>query len=411
MAPQTSTTLADVTREVFTASRLEKQFYDKEDWLSRIERTDRWTVGKKAVVPIHKGRGGGETTWATGTETALNAASYQKVDRAEYTVPYHGRQISIDVSAYNEANGGDTAAIEAVVLEVQGVVDDLKHGIEREFVSNGDALIAKCTTSSGTAVISLATDGYGYDALLRGWLYPGQTVDIGTTGDEVAIADASLITDVAISSSAPSITISSAVTTSTSHYVSIANARAATTSYEANGLRTIAGSASTAIGGLDPDTAGESFWKPASIGTETTLSLNGILNLQRATQMQSKGANFLLTSLKQRQALYELLQNQVRFGTDKVSAGGVESVTWNGLEIMAAVAIPDREMYLLNLADLAIVTGAKITAPKFASDIQGTSRGLQWRQGYSSFVDGVFYPCQLAAKRRNGFAANISLTD
>jgi len=413
MAASTRTTLADITKEVWTASRLEKQFYPKNDFFSKIERTDRWTHGNKAVVPIHKGRGGGDTSFPSGTVTALNPASYQKVDRAEYQVKGHARQIEVDQSVYNEAAGGDASAVEGLVLEIEGAVDDFKHALERQLLSNGDALIAQCTTSSGTAVINLVSTGYGYDAIVRNWLHPGQTVDIGTTADEEAIVADSLISAVSDSVTTPTITIASAVTTSSSHYVSIAGARDGTTSYETNGLRTIFGSATSSIGGLDPDTAGEEFWKPAKVGTETTLSIDGILDLQVQTQMRSGApANTLVMSLKQRKNLYELLQSQVRFSSDSVTAGGMEQATWNGMDIFAVPAIPDRELYLLNLKDLAIVTGKKISGPTWASDIGNSgSTGLLWRQGYTSFVDGLFYPCNLGVTRRNSGASNISLTD
>lgn len=413
MAASTSSTLADITKEVWTASRLEKQFYPENDFFSKIERTDRWTVGKKAVVPIHKGRGGGDTSWPSGTVTALNPASYQKVDRAEYTIPQHGRQIEIDLSAMNEASGGDTSAVESVVLEVEGAVDDFKHALERQFLGNGDALIAQCTTNTNSTTILLLATGYGYDAIVRGWLHAGQTVDIGTTGSEASVVADTLIASVVDSSSAPAIVIGSAMTTSSSHYVSIANARSGSTSYEASGLRTIFGSATSTVGTLASGNSGEEFWKPAKVGTETTLSLDGILDLQLQTQMRAKSpASTLILSLKQRKALYELLQSQVRFANDSVTAGGVKSTSWSDMDIFAVPAIPDREIYLLNTADLAIVTGKKVTGPRWASDIGSSGNaGMLWRQGYSSFVDGLFYPAQLAAKRRNGGASNISLTD
>lgn len=386
--------------------------YDQQDWLQRIEKTDKYTEGRKAYVPIHKGRSGGFSVKSSAGGT-LNAADYQKVDHAEYTIPYNYQQTSVEVAAYNEAAGGETAAVEAVVLEVEGAIQDLRNQIERQFLTNGDALIAKCTTSNNSDTVLLDPSDYGYDALLRGHLHPGLSVDIGTTASEAAIANGVQITSVAVSSATPSITISGgAVTTSSSHYVSIKDARSGTTSYESNGLRTIAGSSTSAVGGLDPDNAGEGFWKPAAVNsTDTTLTLSALLTLQRAThQLAGKKSSFVLTSLKQIQVIYELLQSQVRFDSDSVSAGGVESTKWNGTEIMAIPAVYDRELYVLNLDDFAIVTGKNIKKPRWFSELQGTKRGMQWNVGSTNLVDAVVYPVQLAIKRRNSHAAFTNLT-
>ncbi len=408
---QTVANLSEVMKEVFTEDRLVKQFYDEQDWLSRVQKTSRWTEGRKAYVPIHKGRSGGFSVKSS-AGGSLNAADEQKVDHAEYTIPYNYQQISTEIAAYNEAAGGETAAVEALVLEVQGGIQDLRNQVERQFLGNGDALIAQCTTTSGSTTVNLLSTGYGNDAIERGWLYPGLPIDIGTTANEVAVADGVEILSVTESESAPSFTVSAAITTSSSHYVSIKDARSGTTSYEANGLRTLYGSTSSSVGGLDPDTVGEEFWKPASVNsTDTVLSLNAINNATRAThQKAGKKSNFHLTSLKQIQALYELLQNQVRFSADSVSAGGVETTKYNGNEIMAIPAVPGREWYVLNLDDLAIITGKKITGPKWFSQIQGANAGSIWNTGNTNLVDALVYPVNLGIRRRNSGASLTNLT-
>lgn len=413
MAAQTKSALADVLKEVFTDAALNKQFYDVPDWLNDVQKTNKHTIGNKAVVPIHKGRAGGFGVQTGDSTAAINAANAQKVDRAEYTVPYFTHNVQVSIGAYNEAAGGDYAAVSAIVLEVEGGLSDIRHQVEAQFLGDGSGLIAKCTTTSNSTTVLLDPAGYGYDAIVRGWLVAGQTIDIGTTSSEAAVVGDATIVSVVKSSSAPAIVIDSAVTTSSSHYVSIANSRTGSTSLNANGLRTIAGTADSAIGTLDPDNSGEEFWAPASIGTETTLSLSGLMNLQRAThQNTGKKSTFILTSLKQKQALYEQLQSQVRFNADAVSAGDVDRTSWNGNQIEAIPAVPDRELYVLNLEDLIQIQGAKISGPTFMSSLTGAgNKGMVWKQQYLQMVDTIVYPVNLGCKRRNGFAANISLTD
>src|SRR6266498_4112893 len=102
---QDVSSLQDIMQEVFTSSRLEKQFYDELRLFDKLQRTSKWTHGKKAVVPVHTGRSGGVTTLSSAGGT-LNTADKQKVDRAEYLVPYHFPQIELQLAAINEATGG-----------------------------------------------------------------------------------------------------------------------------------------------------------------------------------------------------------------------------------------------------------------------------------------------------------------
>ena len=410
---QTAAALQDVMKEVFTADMLEKQFYDEVPFLDRLEKTDRHPViGKKAVVPIHSGRSGGTTVTSNAGSSALNPADAQKVARAEYNIAYNWQQISIQTGALNEAHGGNSAATDALALEVTGAVSDLRKQVLRQFVGNGDALIALCAIGGASTTVNLAASGYGYDAIVRGQLYPGQTIDIGTTANETSIAADRQITAVSQSATAPTITISgAAVTTDATHYISLANSRSGTTSYESAGLRNIAGSATASLGGLSPSTS--PYWKPASVDTTTTdLSLDLLLDMQTAVAQVTgdKGKPVLVTSYKQRQNLYAMLQQQVRFSTDdKVGAGNVRKAFWGDVEIMALADIPDRELYMLSLSDLLLVTG-KHGKPQFVSELEGTNKGLGWVPGTTSFVDALWYGVGLGASRRNTHAAAVGLT-
>lgn len=402
---------ADVMKEVWTADRLEKQFYDKNPFLDRVEKTSRFHTGDKAVVPIHKGRSGGYSV-KPAAGGALNGADEQQVDRAEYNYTHHYFEVELESAAIEQTDGKALSVANVIDTEVTGAVADLRKQITRQAFGNGDALIAQCDTTSSSTTIELLSTGYGYDALERGWLYAGLKVDIGTTANEVAIADGVTITSVNESSSDPDIVVSgSAVSTTSSHYVSIKDARSGTTSYEMNGLRTIAGSTSTAIGGLDPDTAGEEFWKPAHVDTTTTaLSLDLLLTMQRKVHQKTGGnPTFVITSLAQQQGFYQLLQNQTRFaGEAKLGAGNVGGVSWNGLTVEAQPDVPTRELYMVTIEDLFLV--APPGGPKWMSDIEGAGGRLRWKQGFTSFVDAVAYRPQLACKRRNSHAAAIGLT-
>lgn len=416
---QTVATFTDVLKEVWTSDRLEKQFYDELPFLNRIERTNKYTIGKQAQVPLHVGRSGGEST-RPAAGGALNTADRQRVDQAVYTIPQHWFQVDIQAAAMAQGPGGNHSVVDSADLEVEGAMSDMRKSIMRQVLGRGDALIAQTTTTTNSTVVLLAPQGttgasgdvpYGYDAIAAGHLRVGQYVDVGTTGNETSAGADLLISAVSEVAATPSITVQTAITTPTTAYVSIRDNRSGTTSYETNGLRQIAASTSLGLGGLDPDNAGEEFWKPATVSTSTSVSLDELLTLQRNIfKKVGRNGTYVLTSPKQLANVYSFLQSQVRFTSDKVTAGNVESTTWNGMEIVALPDVYDQELYMLTIEDLLCITDGRWGKPVWASDIEGRGGRFHWNQGNTNFVDGLVYFFNIGARRRNGFAANVSLT-
>lgn len=408
MASLTVSGLTDILKDIWTDDELNKQFYADTPWLDRLEKTDRYTIGKVAKVPIHEQLGGGDTILDS-AGGALNAADPEDVEVAEFGLSYDWRQVSIEFGALNQAGGNETAVVEAKSLEVENKLVASRRSIQRIFLGNGDALIAEATTTTASTTVNLRSTGYGNDAIVRGWLRPGQVIDIGTTANETSVAADRTITSVTESTTAPSIVISgAAVTAANGDYVSIANARSGTTSKEVPGLRSIAGSTTTTVGTLDPAT--ETYWKPASVDTTTAMDTNIPLDLQKAVfQKTGKFPTHVLTSIDQITNLYKLLQNQMRFQGDLVQAGNVMATKWNGMTIEAIPDVPAREFYMLTPEDMLIVTGG-YTKPTWASSVQGAKVASIWNSGNTNFTDGLVYACGLGVRRRNSLAANISLT-
>lgn len=409
---QTVANLTDVLKEAWTSDRLEKQFYDENPFLERIEKYPATMIGEHALVPIHKGRSGGYTS-TNAAGGALNAADAQKVDQALYTLVYHWFQIDLQVGALNQAGGNAQSVVAAKDLEIQGAIADLRKQCMRQAVSNSDGVIATVEAGSTTTVVELDPAGYGFDAIVRGWLHEGLRVSVGTTAD-VDLRGSAAIASVSESSTDPDITLATAITAPVAaDVVTIDNPNDTTLANpELEGLRSMVGSTTSAVGGLDPQNAGQEFWAPAKVDTTTTVfSLDLVLDLQRSVfQKTGKYMTYVLTSLKQQQNLYSLLQNQVRYqGELKLGAGNVGSTVWNQMEINAMPDVPDREWYCLTIEDFCLVTGS-IKKPTWASDIEGSGGRLRWNQGNTNFVDGVVYPFQVALKRRNSHAAAIGLT-
>jgi hypothetical protein len=206
----------------------------------------------------------------------------------------------------------------------------------------------------------------------------------------------------------------SITTANGTHFVYIANPNSTTAANpETNGLRNLVATTG-AVGGINPSTAGQEFWKAAQRDTSTTvLSLDLLLSLQRNVLQQS-GQYYtdVWTSYKQQANLYSLLQNQVRYTGDlAIGAGAVDQVTWNNNKISAYPDILDSDLYVLTLSDFVRVHGS-IDSPTWLSDVfaGGGGQKFQWAQGATNGVDAVVYPYQVGLQRRNTSAGATGLT-
>jgi hypothetical protein len=414
---QTVANLASVLKDAWTSDRLAKQFYNKNpllDWMKQISPT---MIGLQAQVPIHKGRAGAETSTGPGGGI-LNPADNQKTDQALYTMVYLWRQVGLETAALNQSGSTSQSIIAAKNLEISGAIDDMSASASRQLANNGDGFIAQCTTGGASATVNLlpqASGGIGYDAIVRGWFVIGQPVDVGTAGDSDLLATGSVIVDVVEDPVTPQLVICNSITTTSSHFVSIANPNSATaTNPELNGLRNIAGSNGT-LGGINPASAGESYWKPALVdSTTTSFSLDLALNMQRAAwQKTGDVMSYVITSGKQLSNFYSLLQNQVRFNGDRgLGAGGVgnmDGLTWNNVGVNAWQQIVDKEWYHIGSKDDFVRIVGNYDKPTWTSEVEGGGEGLRWVQGQTGFVEGLFFGLQTGVQRRNGLAAATNL--
>jgi hypothetical protein len=417
--PQTAVSLAQVEKEVWTSDRLQKQFESRNAALGKIEAVQGVMIGRQAQTPVFPGRSGAFTSVGAGGGN-LNPAQQQPVAQALWTLVYNWFQISLDTSAIAQASGQSAQSIVgAKDLEIEGAVENTRHQMSRMVVTNGDSIVAAFdTNASGNTLklINAATEGatYGYSALVRGWLFSNMPVDIGTTADTDVLATEAVINAVDWSNpAAPTITIGGAAvaTTAGTHFAFIPNPNSTTAANpELNGLRQIV-SGSGALGGLNPATAGQDYWRAAFRDTTTTtFSLDLPLNLQRyVLQNSNEPGTSVWTGYKQQANFYACLRNMIAFGGDQnLSSGHVNGPTWNGMTVDAFADMLDTDWFQLTLPDLVRVKSA-IDKPTWASDLEGAGGSTRWVQGTTRFVDGVVYPMQLGCQRRNTHAAATAL--
>ena len=415
--PQTAVSMAQALKEAWTADRLQKQYEDKNYPLGRLEAIRGVMIGKQAQTPVWGGRSGAFTSVGAAGGN-LNPAQQQPVAQALWTLVYNWFQIALDASALAQASGQNMqSVVGAKDLEIEGAIENTKHQMTRMFVTNGDGIVAAAATTASNTVIGLtasAAEGtaYGYSSLVRGWLFPGMPVDVGTTADTDALATEATIAAVDYSNpAAPTVTLPAAIaTTAGTHFFYIPNPNSATApNPELNGLRQIVGAG--ALGGLNPATAGQEFWRGAFRDVTTTLfSLDLALNLQRyVLQNSNQPGTDVWTSYRQQANFYALLQSQVMFSGDQnLAAGNVAGPKWNGMTVNAFADILDTDWFQLTLKDFVRVTSG-IGKPTWASDIEGGGQSIAWQANTTRFIDGLVYPLQVGVQRRNTQAAALAL--
>lgn len=378
---------------VWTQRRFEEQLFEENRFLDKLKKTDRYTVGEVARVPLHVSRNGGFTSLPDGGGN-LNAAGNQGYQKAEFGFTHHHQQVAIQGDVIDSTKGNGNAIVEAADEEIMRALNDMNRQVTRMSYLDGSALIAQCRTSDSNNVDLNTTSGRV--AIERGWFFVGQPIDVGTKTEEAVIASETKITDVDDELYALKVAAGNITGEGTTHYVSQANARSGETSFEMNGLRSVYSETAT-LGGLAPSV--EKQWKATVDSTTKSLTIPALLNGQRKVrQKRGKSPNFLLSGLLQQQRLYELLEQQVHFGSDKgIEAGNDESVKWSGMEIFADPDCPDSDLYMGHFDHLFIVA---LDQPYWQNRITGGEK-LAWIQGTDSYGGKLTYRCNLGCNRRN----------
>lgn len=415
---QTPTTLSSVLKERWTDDVIQKQWLADDSPLSRFESVKGTMIGRQAQTPIWGDlNSGGYTSIGAGGGT-INTATNQPTAQAAWTLVYHYFPIQLEVSTINQATSNLQAVISGKNLEIEGGIASVRNQGTRQFVTNGDGIVAACATGGASATVSLlpsASEGaaYGYSSLVRDWLRPGAVVDVGTTADTDSLITAGTVTGVSESATAPTFTTATSIsTTAGTNFVYIANPNSATAAnVETNGLRNIVNT-SGALGGLNPATAGQEFWQASLRDTSTTvLSLDLILSMNtKVLQKTGKSFTDVVTGYKQQGNFYSLLQNQVRFPGDmKLGAGNFGGVTWGNSKVDAYAAVLDTDWWCLTFDDFRRITG-DITKPTWYSELAGMTQGQIPTLGSTALGDQLVFSYQVGCARRKSHAGATALT-
>lgn len=393
-----------VMKEGWTQEKLESQFLKNDPLLEEIEvKGPSQLIGEYALTPVHTGRAGGVTFVPPTGSKELNAADSQKTAQAKWKYRRVWDSIELDTALLEQTGGKNKAVVDAVDMEVEGNLSDLRKQVTRTLFLDQTGLICKTKENTAKTVLELGFDGtadeynLGIEATRQGWLVEGQQIDIGTTSEEAVVADGRTITAVDTTASKPTITISGeAVNTTTSHYVSLKNSRSATTSYEPNGMRHIA-STSTTLGEIAPAT--EPGWKAAFVDTAGgAITRQRVIAGRRQVRQVAPNPDRVYTSLKQVEALENETYPQVRFqGTDGQDTGDGESIRIGSLKVQGHEDCPDGDFTYANSKHLFAL---RAKPAQWVSQNHGGSL-LHFQPGSTFLYGAMEFFFELCTNRRN----------
>lgn len=378
---------------IWTRRRFVEQLFDENKFFEKLKRTPKYTQGKEAKVPLHVTRNGGFTSLPAGGGS-LNTAGNQGYDEANFKLTHHHQQAAVQGDILDISSDNAGSIVSAADEEVERALNDMNRQFTRMSLGDGTGRIAQCRTSN-TNNVDLNTTS-GRIAIERGWIYEGQQVDVGSKTEQTLRVNGSTVTAVDDVNYAFTVASGNITAEATTDYVSNKGARSGETSFEMNGLQNVI-SETAGLGGLAPTEQRQ--WKSTVNATTTTLTVVALLTAQRKIrQKRGESPTFLYTSLIQQQKFYELLQQQVHFGSDKgLEAGNDETPKWSGMEIFADPDCQDEILAMGHWEHLFLVHAKD---PYWQNQITGGEK-LAWIQGTDSYGGKITYRCNLACDRRN----------
>lgn len=394
-------TVSSLLKDVYLPPVVE-QLSNEVELLNRIKKkSDAELVGNQVVLPLHTNRTGGIGSRAE--SEALPTAGNQGFQRAVYDLSYHYGRIQVSGPAMAKTKSNIGSFLDVLKLEMDGIKNDLKKDLARQVwgASDGNAggngRIAQCGTTTADNDIVLASD----EPLRKGHIYVGMRVDVGTAADPNSLIDGEVVT--AVSVAAKTITVSTAVTTSSSNFVS----RAGNAGNELNGLQTIIPTAANSVGGIDASVAGNEFWDVHRDNVAGALVIDDMQQMWNTLRVAGTTPDLLLTTPGIQRAYYNLLQDQIRYMEPmKIKAGyDKEALAFNNRPLVEDVDGRFGQIYFLTTDHLINLSNEDWHWLDEDGDV------LKWVTGFDAWEAALASYFQVGTDRRNLFGVMYAITD
>ncbi len=401
MSGGTITTISNMLKDIYLGP-ISEQLNNETLILARLETRTQDFVGNQVVLPLHTGRSGG--VGARGEDQDLPAAGNQVYKRAVYdTRNLYGRLRVTGPSMMKSRNDAGSF-IPILRGEIDGLRQDLKRDLARQFYGSGDGKVATCGTTTTSATVVLSSS----EPIDKGYLYPGLPVNIGTASNVNSLISGEAI--VSVDASTPSITVSTSISTTSSDFVFIAGSTADDSTaaggvYEVDGLQKMVAT-SGAVGGLNPATAGEEFWASMSISASGgNVALDDFQQAFNRSRLAGGEISAILTSFGVQRKYFNLLQSQVRYMDPQVLRGGFQVLEHMGKPIIADRDAPWGKAFFLDEQYI------KVYSPQDWHFLDEDGHTLKWVTGRDAWEAVLARYLNLGTNRRNTHVIYDSITD
>jgi hypothetical protein len=385
------TTLDNILKELYLPPVVE-QLNNEILYLKRLETREATDMqGRQANIAVHNARSGG--VGARGDAEALPTAGNQGYAVATYDLKYLYGRIQVTGPAMAKTKSDAGAFLRALSSEMDGIRTDLRKDLARQVWGTGDGKIVACGVTSAAAEVVIGSR----EPIDKGQLYVGAVVDIGTTADSNSLVSAEAIT--AVDPSVPSITVTTAITTTSANVVS----RAGSYGKEINGLQNIVPTAAGSLGGIDGSS--NAYWDNLRANASGAIALADLLDAFGAVRMFGGQPSVILTTFGVQNAIFSLHQGQVRYNEPKNIQGGYSVLDFFGLPV---VADPEAKWGELRVLDERFL---KVFSNRDWHFLDEDGHVLKWVTGYDAWEAVLARYMQLGATRRNVQFVLYGLTD
>lgn len=389
-----SRTLYDAVLKDFYYGPIVKQLNDSTPLLQRLESTTDHVdmSGRQAVVPLWTGRSPGKG-WRLEGE-ALPVSGSQSTKKAVFTLKtaYGSFRLTGHVIRFTRNDAG--AFVRAMETEMNGIKTDVAVDLARVLYGDGTAAVAVLTSGSTGTVVNLATN----ESLVKGQLYVGLLIDIGTLANPEADCSAQAIT--AVSVTAATVTVAASGSPATGHFVFINdNANASSVSKEASGLQALISSAATTVGGITE--ASEPTWVPQRDTASAALTVDRMLQMRGKLKQAGGSMNqFIVTDDFGLRTFWNAHNDSgvvkgIRYNDPANLEGGFETVKFAGTPLIGDYLHPWGKMHFVDGDALKIFN----TGDWAYLDEDG--RILKQVAGYDAWEGFLVRDLELGTNRRN----------
>jgi hypothetical protein len=374
-----------MAKEGFTPDQMEKQFFEGHELLSRLEKRKPIEVSERgAVTTVQTGSGGGVTMVPPTGSRSLNQAGGPKVGKATWKLGRIRNAVEFDTAILTQVSGEPKSVASAVDLAVSDNLSQMQQQLTRQIGMDGSGIVCQLKANTTTNTLKLETSGaygLGREVMRNGWLPLDQQIEIGTTTEPSVISASATITSFSGNEEEPTITVNgSALSTTTSHYVSLRGSRSGSSSYEIPGFRNFSDQSSV-LGEINPSTT--PGWKGGFKDTSGgPITIGRVKTGLRKARVHGNGVipDYAWTSPEQLQYLEEETFQMIRFaspGDQNIGDGTIANLGPLKIEALMECPIGDftfsSSKYLFALRNEAPYWVADKTGGKMFTTQPGTT--------------------------------------